>query len=432
MTSNDIVSTYFQITKSEKTADGDLLVYGKAAGPDLDLDGQICDPAWLRQAMPEWQRWGNVRAQHGPVAAGVGQELDQNGDDWNLKSLIVDPDSIKKVEKRVYKGYSIGVKNARVVRDQRAPKGRIVGGDIVEISLVDRPSNPTATMTICKAFGGGAFEPVDADGEIVKGGGLLAGELRKLAIETVNGVLSGELIKELDDDDDIDGAWAAIGRIADLIISEAEGLKRGHAHEIMDIRVLLDAAGCLRHFIDREEGEMDESDEGYGPDMDADIAAYKALLLDAEEGIKAEITKSVLAELGKGAPAIEEDEEDEDEEDEDEEDEKVHMTKAASSDTVDQLLTKVAGLEVAFRSATETAQTNAAKVEALEAELKKFAATPLPGGPRLVAPSSGSFKSAPVSDAERYRLMSQAPNLAPDLAAGLRELAAREEGLAVS
>jgi hypothetical protein len=38
-----------EIVKSERDADGHLIVYGKATGPDLDLDGQICDPKWLKK-----------------------------------------------------------------------------------------------------------------------------------------------------------------------------------------------------------------------------------------------------------------------------------------------------------------------------------------------------------------------------------------------
>jgi hypothetical protein len=53
------------------------MVYGKATGPDLDLDQQICDSEWLKTAMPRWAQWGNVREQHGPIAAGVGLETTQ-------------------------------------------------------------------------------------------------------------------------------------------------------------------------------------------------------------------------------------------------------------------------------------------------------------------------------------------------------------------
>jgi len=142
------------VVKTKETSDGHLMVFGKAAGPDLDDDAQICDPAWLATAMPDWMRWGNIRAQHGPVAAGIGKSLTAtDGGNWDLLSKIVDEDSKVKTREGVYKGYSIGIKGARVVTDAAAPKGRIVGGKIVEISLVDRPCNPTAKVSIVKAAG---------------------------------------------------------------------------------------------------------------------------------------------------------------------------------------------------------------------------------------------------------------------------------------
>lgn len=426
------------ITKAEKTADGHLMVQGKAAGPELDLDGQICDPAWLKTAMPDWHRWGNVRAQHTAVAAGVGKELthDDKGS-WTLTAKVVDGDSKVKVEEGVYKGFSIGVKNARIVRDAQAPKGRIVGGDIVEISLVDRPCNPTATLAICKAAGMGSLEPVDVDGEIVKGAGLLEPDVRKAAMDTVNGVLDGDLLKELSESGDVGRAWAAIGQIADLIISEAEGLKSGEAHEIRDIEELLRAVRSLECFIDREEGEEDPD----YVDMDRDMAAYKAQLLEEEEGLRAELHKAILADLRKGLPELSADDDDDPDDDdeaddegdeEDAEPEKAYMTKVAGDATLGQLLTKVAGLEAQLQSAAELRKADAAKVEAMQAELNKFAGQPMPGGPRLVAPSRSMFVPEPVSAADRYRQMSQAPNLAPDVRAGLRELAEREESLAAS
>lgn len=162
---DDLHRIYFgdiDMAKTAKTPEG-LMVYGKAAGPDLDLDGQVCDPKWLAEAVPEWMTWGNVRESHTAIAAGVGKELDQKGDDWWLKALIVDPGTIAKVEQGVLKGMSIGIRGHRTVKDAKAPNGRIVAGMIPEISLVDRPCNPTAKMAIAKAAGG-ALAPVDMAG----------------------------------------------------------------------------------------------------------------------------------------------------------------------------------------------------------------------------------------------------------------------------
>lgn len=149
---------------AKRNEEGDLIVVGKATGEDLDLDRQICDGEWLSKAMPEWFRTGaNVREQHSSIAAGVGLEIEQDGSDWYLKSEVVDPGTQRKVEKKVLRGYSIGIKNAQVIKDASAPGGRIVGGDIVEISLVDRPANPTAQIAIAKAVAGGALELVKSD-----------------------------------------------------------------------------------------------------------------------------------------------------------------------------------------------------------------------------------------------------------------------------
>lgn len=153
---------YQDFGKVEKTEDG-LIVHGKATGADLDKDQQICDPKWLAQAMPKWAEIGNIREMHGKVAAGVGLETSNNGSDWALKSLCVDPITQLKIDKKVLTGYSIGIKNGKVVKDAAAPGGRIVGGDIVEISYVDRPCNTTCTFA---KFEGDVVDLQDADSSV--------------------------------------------------------------------------------------------------------------------------------------------------------------------------------------------------------------------------------------------------------------------------
>ena len=135
--------------------DGSMFVYGLATDPTLDLDQQICDPGWLKSAMPQWFKTGaNVREQHSSIAAGVGIELNADGDKWMLKSEVVDPVTQTKVRKGVLKGYSIGIKQAQVMKSDEAPNGVIVGGNIVEVSLVDRPANPSARIEIAKSVNG--------------------------------------------------------------------------------------------------------------------------------------------------------------------------------------------------------------------------------------------------------------------------------------
>lgn len=145
---------YAEIFKVDKLDDGTLMVHGKATGPDLDSDKQICDPEWLKSAMPDWFKFGNIREQHSSIAAGVGTELTQDGNDWHVSAHVVDPGSVKKVDAKVLKGFSVGISQPRIVKDIAAPGGRIVGGNIVELSLVDRPANPTCLLTLAKSVAG--------------------------------------------------------------------------------------------------------------------------------------------------------------------------------------------------------------------------------------------------------------------------------------
>ena len=148
----DLAHSYAAIIKQEKQDDGTLLVYGKATDDALDIDQQICDAAWLDKAMPDWfKTGGNIREQHSNIAAGVAKELDSKKDGHYISALIVDPVSVKKVETGVLKGFSIGIRAPRIVRDTKAANGRIIDGQIVEISLVDRPANPNAKLMLAKS-----------------------------------------------------------------------------------------------------------------------------------------------------------------------------------------------------------------------------------------------------------------------------------------
>jgi hypothetical protein len=147
------------ITKVEKSEDGlSLKVFGKATDETLDGDGQKVDLEWAGKALAAWLgSGGNIRVQHNPALypAGVGMELDVKSDGAYVTADIVEPTAMRLVEKRALSAYSIGIANPKVVRDLTAPHGRINGGQIVEVSLVDRPSNPSCGIKLMKAADGG-------------------------------------------------------------------------------------------------------------------------------------------------------------------------------------------------------------------------------------------------------------------------------------
>ena len=152
---NDLTTSYFSIEKSDKQPDGTLMVYGKATDDSVDIDQQICDAGWLDRAMPAWfKSGGNIREQHSSIAAGVAKEYEPKADGHYIMAHIVDPVSVKKVDAGVLRGFSIGIKSPRVVRDTKAANGRIIDGQIVEVSLVDRPANPNCQLVLAKSVDG--------------------------------------------------------------------------------------------------------------------------------------------------------------------------------------------------------------------------------------------------------------------------------------
>ncbi len=152
-TMGDLTTAFFEIQKADRNPDGTLMVFGKATDDSVDIDQQICDADWLDRAMPAWfKTGGNIREQHSNIAAGVAKEYEAKGAEHFIRALVVDPISVKKVENGVLKGFSIGIKNPRITRDAKAANGRIIDGQIVEVSLVDRPANPNCQLVLAKSL----------------------------------------------------------------------------------------------------------------------------------------------------------------------------------------------------------------------------------------------------------------------------------------
>jgi len=158
MTDN-IKSIYLGNLTAKRGEDGFMYVKGLATDDTLDLDQQVCDPKWLAKAMPEWMAIGNIREMHQSKAVGKATEMERNGTGFVVTAKVVDKQAAQMVEEGIYTGFSVGIKGARVVKDEKAPGGRIVDGAIVEISLVDRPANPSCVVEIAKSV----------DGTLVKG-----------------------------------------------------------------------------------------------------------------------------------------------------------------------------------------------------------------------------------------------------------------------
>ena len=168
----DITYAYFGNLTVKRGDDGYMRVKGLATDATLDLDEQICDPEWLKTAMPEWFKIGNIREMHQSKAIGKAMEMEQSGTGFVVEAKIVDSEAARLVEEGIYTGFSVGIKGARVEKSADAPGGMIRSGKIVEVSLVDRPANPSCVIELAKSV----------KGELVKGAAMA--DIEKDAIDT--------------------------------------------------------------------------------------------------------------------------------------------------------------------------------------------------------------------------------------------------------
>ena len=146
------------VFKFERVDDQTLRVFGKATTETVDSDKQVVDIKWAGKALEDWlSSGGNLRVMHNPALypAGVGISLDVTATGADISGDIVEPTAIRLVEKRALRAFSVGISNAKIVRDAKAPGGRIIGGQIVEVSLVDRPANPDCVFSLAKSVDGG-------------------------------------------------------------------------------------------------------------------------------------------------------------------------------------------------------------------------------------------------------------------------------------
>lgn len=355
--------SYASIVKYDKHDDGTLTVYGKATDGSLDIDLQICDPAWLDRAMPEWfKSGGNIREQHSSIAAGVATEYERKGDGHYIEALVVDPVSVKKVEARVLKGFSIGIKSPRVVRDQKAANGRIIDGQIVEVSLVDRPANPNAKLMLAKSVDGNV---VQVEELVEQPPAAILAKFDKAQFETARTALAG------------------------LIEVEAGELALGH-DERMSLHHLMEAVSHLLAWYDGEamEGEVPEeetmqedtlelaadSDEEKCADCGESMKACKCSKeADAEKSVEGE--EAPVEESQAEEPVVEDDPQPQQDSD------------GTASESIEELVDKavqaaLAGIKAEVASLLTANEAEKEKSAGLEAQVAELLTKAAGGGPK--------------------------------------------------
>lgn len=137
-------------TKVEEGSDGTLMVEGIATTETVDGDGEVVEADAVKAALPDFLRLGSgpLREMHQPLAAGRVDAAAVGADRrTRITATVVDPVAIRKVKAGVYKGFSIG---GKVVARDPDDRNTITALRLTEISLVDRPANPDAVITLVK------------------------------------------------------------------------------------------------------------------------------------------------------------------------------------------------------------------------------------------------------------------------------------------
>ena len=135
-------------------AKGVTYCYGRASDGRVDRDGQIVDEAWSLGALREWlDRGGKVRLAHDPMRpVGRGVEVDGHF----VKSAVYTKEARRLLREGVLTAYSVGIERPVIRPDPQAPGGRVVGGRVLELSIVDEPSNVGCGIQLVKAAADGS------------------------------------------------------------------------------------------------------------------------------------------------------------------------------------------------------------------------------------------------------------------------------------
>lgn len=226
---------FAEISKVEDLDDGTVNVFGVASSESRDHDEELIRSAAVKAALPEYLQYGNIREMHQAIAAGVAIEAHVDDDGvTHLAAHIVDPSSVKKVKAGVLKGFSLG---GKVTKRNAKDKSIIEGLRITEISLVDRPANPDALITLAKFDANGRRKNVTA----------------KAADET-------------ETDDVVEKGMWDVGDLAQLIqrlagiqmsaTAEAGWEKDGSSMPIKLKAAVQSLVDCLREMVDEETREL--------------------------------------------------------------------------------------------------------------------------------------------------------------------------------
>jgi len=182
-----------ELTKIEKSNDGNIYIAGICTTEKMDHDGEIVDLNEVRKVWDDYMTNPVLKYMHGKdtsnmaaIGVVVPSYTDSTGKMWKTEftdegpfivckiSNAPDTESIRtKVEEGIVKGFSIGGRAKRVKTfDPTLQKdvNRVITTRISEISLVDLPANPDSFFSVLKAACVGDNCPMNDDTETIEKG----------------------------------------------------------------------------------------------------------------------------------------------------------------------------------------------------------------------------------------------------------------------
>jgi phage head maturation protease len=144
--------------------DSQHMVYGPATSESVDSYGTVFALDATREALAEYEQWRTLRAMHEHIAAGTVPVLEIDDTALHIGARVVDPGEWQKVVSGVYRGFSIGFDPMDGRWEMRDGQEVFLFSKyrLIEISLVDRPSNPDCTFTLFRAESTYKLAPKDA------------------------------------------------------------------------------------------------------------------------------------------------------------------------------------------------------------------------------------------------------------------------------
>ena len=284
------------VSKTEELEDGTIKVWGYASSGAEDSAGETVTSDAMKAALPDYLKWGAVREMHQAKAAGtaIEAEVQEDGKTW-FGAHIVDSEAVKKVQTGVYKGFSIG---GKVTARDDLNKTIIKGLKLIEVSLVDRPANPEAVLTMYKAEGIDEEEvsAVDQLADLLNKGTITPEKLLELAKGGTKPQESEtELAKtETSAAKDMTAGvmdCSALSAIEGVIVVDGEALEKG-MYSLQEFASVLTSLGWMC-----ESAQYESDWEGDNSPIPAQLRAWLVSGIQIFKDMAAEETAELVAQL---------------------------------------------------------------------------------------------------------------------------------------